>query len=442
MDNNQLNFIQGINNVVSVGADLCNIPRIQQVCRRESFRNRVFTEVEKNIPVVSLAGRFALKEAVAKAIGVPSGWSWHEVEIGAVHPGMLPSEWPFRISGVLAAQAEKLGITTWRLSITHEIDNAFALAVGLSTGVAPQVYTEGKLDFLSTHSEVKWVSDLEVAKLWPRPNKDSNKYTRGVVGLACGTDMYPGAGILAALGAINAGAGMVRIVDKDFTQTAGQILLQAVPEVVFAQHNGLDGVDALVLGPGYVNSDTLQALFYAGLQHQLPMVLDAGALSLVDIDKTLPPSVVITPHAGEIASLLQRLLSAELETWDVARVLKNPVEAVRKCAQLTGATTIIKGAYTVVVSADGEVMQSGPASSWLATAGSGDVLAGILGALIAAWCRHDNTTNTDASKVSYAWLAAVAARVHAKAAVVGRSGPVPAKQLANQVSQALAEILR
>lgn len=219
----------------------------------------------------------------------------------------------------------------------------------------------------------------------PVPGAGDHKYTRGVVGMWAGSDPYPGAAVLACSAAARAGAGMVRLMAPRRVQ---DLVLAARPEVV-----PTDGrCQALVLGPGIDPADSgragqVRAVLARVLDEGAPAVVDAGALPL------LVPVLaeghgrgraatcqVLTPHAGEAGALLTTLTGARV---DREAVEAEPAEHARTLSRLTGATVLLKGATTLVASPEGSLtsVDSGPA--WMATAGSGDVLAGILGALLA-----------------------------------------------------------
>lgn len=238
------------------------------------------------------------------------------------------------------------------------------------------------------------------------PHLEDGKYSRGVVGLVTGSARYPGAAVLTAKAAARSNVGMIRYMGP---QRAQDMVLTAVPETVL----GKGHVQSWVVGSGVPSNDsdgagedvqreTIAALLkhYAladddspeGVQRNAeacampPIVVDAGALSLLPAH--MPPQVTITPHAGELATLLNRLHHDDADTPLTRQdVQAEPLRYATMAHQLTGATVLLKGAITMVVGADGEgesrVMLSGRAPAWLGTAGAGDVLAGMLGALLA-----------------------------------------------------------
>jgi NAD(P)H-hydrate repair Nnr-like enzyme with NAD(P)H-hydrate dehydratase domain len=147
-------------------------------------------------------------------------------------------------------------------------------------------------------------------------------------------------------------------------------------------------VQAWVLGPGLdttsraAGSKAQLDVARAALASELPVLVDAGGLALVDGRRGAP--TLLTPHAGELAALLTRLGTERVERSDVQA---HPVRLARRAAELTGATVLLKGATTLVVPPVGSglpVRSQQDAPAWLATAGAGDVLAGICGALLAA----------------------------------------------------------
>ncbi|TGY85362.1 bifunctional ADP-dependent NAD(P)H-hydrate dehydratase/NAD(P)H-hydrate epimerase, partial [Cellulomonas shaoxiangyii] len=252
----------------------------------------------------------------------------------------------------------------------------------------------------------------DAADLWPVPGGSAQKYSRGVLGVVAGSGAYPGAAVLSVSGALGAGVGMVRYVGG-----AGPQVLAAHPEVVVGEGR----VQAWVLGSGVAPDDETQrdrvraALAHA-VDHGEPAVADAGALDL--LPERVPAHVVLTPHAGELATLLRA------RGDDVARadVEAAPLAHARRAHDLTGATVLLKGAVTVVVGPHGAVYAQGDAPAWLATAGAGDVLGGVLGAVLAG-----RSADAVADPTLPAALAALAALVHGRAAhAANPGGPVAA----------------
>jgi hydroxyethylthiazole kinase-like uncharacterized protein yjeF len=273
---------------------------------------------------------------------------------------------------------------------------------------------------------VRRLERRDVPALWPRPTPRDDKYSRGVVGIVAGSEKYTGAAVLAVTAAANAGAGMIRYVGPP---TPEALVRAAVPEAV----PGPGRVHAWVLGPGLEVGvpDAMGAPHLEVARHawasDLPVVVDAGALELVRGPRSAP--TLLTPHAGECARLLTRLAGRGEVTR--AEVTAYPLRAARELADRTGATVLLKGAWTLVVPpGDGPVFSQCDAPAWLATAGAGDVLAGIAGTLLAA--------GLDPSVAG-----ALGALVHGLAAETANpGGPVRALMLADALPRTIAALLR
>lgn len=249
----------------------------------------------------------------------------------------------------------------------------------------------------------------DVAAAWPWPGPTSDKYSRGVVGLDTGSDAYPGAAVLGTLGAVNSGAGMVRF---DGTPAAVELIRSATPNVVF----GGGRVQARVLGSGWGDRADGDRVVGDALAERLPLVLDADAL------RHLPASplgewVLLTPHAGELARLLG---------VDRVQVEADPIGAVRAAADRYRAFVLLKGATQYVCGPSGRVEVAVPGPAWTAQAGSGDVLAGICGTLLAAGLEPARAALTAAS---------------AQALAAAKSpGPLPPQAIAREIPRVVASL--
>jgi ADP-dependent NAD(P)H-hydrate dehydratase / NAD(P)H-hydrate epimerase len=205
----------------------------------------------------------------------------------------------------------------------------------------------------------------DVATRLPHPGRQSHKYSRGVVGVLAGSAQYAGAAALCVGGAIRGGAGMVRFVGAD---AAAALVRQHWPEAVV----GKGQVQAWVLGPGLGSGDQVAEEVAEVFDEGLPVVVDADALRHLPEEVESP--ALLTPHAGELARLLE--------------VGRDDVEARRlsyaqTAAHRFGVTVLLKGSTTLVAAPDGRVRVNRTGTPALATAGSGDVLAGLAGALLA-----------------------------------------------------------
>jgi hydroxyethylthiazole kinase-like uncharacterized protein yjeF len=264
----------------------------------------------------------------------------------------------------------------------------------------------------------------DLARLWPVPAPGMDKYRRGVLGMVTGSAGYPGAAVLAVGGALRAGVGMIRYVGPP---DATDAVRHSWPEVVAGEGR----VQAWALGSG-VNPDAdddQPAAIRRAIDSGEPCLLDAGAIGMLPDGRGDDRSdrFLLTPHAGELATLLG---------VDRADVERRPYRHALRAAERTGATVLLKGSTTLVVRPDGRARSQAEAPSWLATAGAGDTLAGIAGALLAA-----GLPPFDAG--------AVAASVHGRAATAaagtgprrGPGGPIIAGDIATHVPAVIAALL-
>jgi len=261
------------------------------------------------------------------------------------------------------------------------------------------------LEATNAHAGVLDADDVDA--LLPAADSRATKYTRGVVGLVAGGPDYVGAAVLAAGGALRAGAGMVRLhahpaaidaVRARWPETVG-ILLD--PDAIRADTK----VDAWVVGPGLGTDDVATSAVRAVLSRQEPVVVDADAITIGTAEPSLlgartAPSVV-TPHSGEFGRL------TGISGDDIA---SDPLGVARVAAARLGVTMLLKGMRTVVCDPDGEALVNTTGTPWLATAGTGDVLAGAIGALLAAGLAPSHAAGVAA------WLHGLAGRLAAQGA--------------------------
>jgi ADP-dependent NAD(P)H-hydrate dehydratase / NAD(P)H-hydrate epimerase len=221
---------------------------------------------------------------------------------------------------------------------------------------------------------VEQVEPADLAAAWPVPGPTDDKYSRGVVGVVAGGPTYTGAAVLCSGAAVRAGAGMVRYVGPP---APSELVRARWPEVV----PGAGRVQAWVLGPGVdPEADAGQrGAVLDALAEGRPCVVDAGALDL--LPERIETPTLLTPHAGELARLLSTRTGRSVERGEVEA---RPLHHARLGVEHTGATVLLKGATCVLVSPDGRVRTAVDGPHWLATAGSGDVLAGLAGVLLAA----------------------------------------------------------
>ena len=227
----------------------------------------------------------------------------------------------------------------------------------------------------------------DIAALLPCPTAESDKYRRGVLGLLTGSDRYTGAAVLATGGAVHGGAGMVRLVT--FPGAAAAVR-QLHPEVVITElavpstdeprfPDDVGRVQAWAAGSGMGTDDAAARRLAAVLATSLPVLVDADGLTLLARHRELLPRAaptLITPHAGELGKLLNA---------DPADIEARRLEHARRAATELGVCVLLKGSTTVIAPPDGldPVLVNTTGTPWLATAGTGDVLAGLAGALLA-----------------------------------------------------------
>ena len=244
------------------------------------------------------------------------------------------------------------------------------------------------------------------------PTADDHKYTRGYVAVIAG-DM-PGASALTAAAAARAGAGYVRLLAEHLISGVPSSIVQSVGNAAAVDD---PRIGAVACGPGLGRSERARSALDEIIEADVPLVLDADALTLLSAGnpealKRAKQVPILTPHAGEFERLFGALTGSK-------------VEQTRQAARLTGAVVVFKGPDTVVADPDGRAAIGGPASPWLASAGTGDVLTGIVAAM-----RARGMEPFDAACAGV-WL-------HARAAALARAGLI-ADDLIAQLPRALAE---
>ena len=263
----------------------------------------------------------------------------------------------------------------------------------------------------------------DVAALLPHPSAESDKYRRGVVGIAAGSERYPGAAVLAVSAALHGGAGAVR-----YAGTAAREVVRAHPEALVTDGGpkAAGRVQAWVVGPGLADGAAAERTLEEALAAGGPTLVDADGLRLLAKSRlvleigTHPGSrdLLLTPHAGEAVALLAGAgVTATREQVEAARL-----PYARRIAELYGCTVLLKGSTTVVAGPDPAVAArvNPTGTPWLATAGSGDVLSGLAGALLAA-----GLAPLDAGSVA-AYLHGLAGRI---ASGGGAGAPITASEV-------------
>lgn len=272
-----------------------------------------------------------------------------------------------------------------------------------------------------------------VAAALRRPTAGDDKYRRGVLGVRTGSARYPGAAVLSVSAAWRTGVGLLRFVPQiddpappHGLPTPAAAVLAARPETVFGE--GPRPCDTCLLGSGTdpVTRSTAETnALTALMREKTPLVVDAGALELVtkmvaSSDRSTAPlaPMILTPHAGEFARLWDALaLGARPAAFDDPEAVEVRSEAAMRLASALGATVLLKGSRTICATPGGLSRHAPAATPWLATAGTGDVLAGILAALVT---QHHSAIRADPELL--ADLGVAAATMHARAARIA-AGP-------------------
>jgi hydroxyethylthiazole kinase-like uncharacterized protein yjeF len=292
-----------------------------------------------------------------------------------------------------------------------------ALVVGPAAPYAGEVdlVDIGLPPYLLTAPAVSVPELADVAGWWPRLAPSSDKYSRGVVGLATGSAAYPGAALLSVAGALAGPAGLVR-----YAGSAASAVVTTYPSVIVAGRVADAGrVQAWACGSGLGRDERAVAELRAVLASSVPVVLDADALTLLvdgsfaDALRRRHAPLVITPHDREFRRLAGKPPDADR------------VEAALKLAAWVNGTVLLKGDRTIVAGPDGQAWANPTGTPALATGGTGDVLTGLLGSLLAGGLPATRAA------VAAAYLHGLAGRRAAAAAAAGAAGVAAAAGTVN-----------
>ncbi|WP_324274397.1 NAD(P)H-hydrate dehydratase [Blastococcus brunescens] len=336
-----------------------------------------------------LAGLAARGAGITVAVDVPSGV---DASTGAVDGAAFPAMHTVTFGAV------KVG-----------------LVVGEGRAYAGQVHlVDIGLDLPAATAHQ--LTDADVAARLQPPGTTDDKYSQGVVGVVAGSATYPGAGVLCTGAALRTRPGLVR-----YAGTAAEGVRAAWPEAIVTDGRPADAgrVQAWVVGPGIGMDDAARSVLAEVLSTELPVVVDADALTMVAEQPALVrdrrAGTLLTPHDREFARF-------------GSEVGGDRVAAARRLAAGLGCAVLLKGEATVVAGADGAAFVNGTGTPWLATAGTGDVLSGIAGAVLA----------TGASAVE---AGAVAAHLHGRAGqLAARRGPLLAGDLVRRLPEAVGRV--
>ncbi|GAB2924541.1 bifunctional ADP-dependent NAD(P)H-hydrate dehydratase/NAD(P)H-hydrate epimerase [Micromonospora polyrhachis] len=360
--------------------------------------------------IVGIGGTGGLREPAARIVAGLAGLRTRDGERALVVAVDVPSGVAVDTGDVPSASSNGLPA-----AVTADVTVTFgclkpALAVGAAAELAGAVELVdiGLTPWLRASPALEMTEWADVADWWPRLTASSEKYSRGVVGIATGSATYPGAGVLSVGGALAGPTGLVRYAGGARTE-----VLHHHPSVIATDRVADAGrVQAWVCGSGLGTGDEARTELRAVLAAPLPVVLDADALTLlVDgssakrlRDRDAP--IVITPHDREFARLAGEPPGADR------------VAAALRLAAWMKAVVLLKGERTVIATPDGRAFANPTGTPALATGGTGDVLAGLLGSLLAAGL------SAERAAVVAAYLHGLAGREAA------RHGPVTASDVA------------
>jgi hydroxyethylthiazole kinase-like uncharacterized protein yjeF len=352
--------------------------------------------------IVGLSGRGPLRPAAADLVGVADAGSVPVLAVDSPS-GVDPDTGTVDGPAVTAAATVTFGaLKPVHVLAAHRCGPVELVDIGLGA------------ELPDPHAVV--LGEADVATRWPVPGPADDKYTQGVTGIAAGSATYPGAAVLASGAAVLATSGMVR-----YSGSAADLVRARWPEVI-ATDEFADAArtQSWAVGPGIGTDDAGRALLAAVLDRDVPVCIDADGVTLLGEHADLRAAiagrpVVLTPHDREFARV-------------AGEVGPDRIAAARRAAAALRVTVLLKGNATVVADPDGRTLVHPSTTSWAATAGSGDVLTGIVGALLAAgldpW-----------------WAAGCGAFVHARATEIAADGaPVPSSAIQAAIPAAIRSI--
>jgi len=257
------------------------------------------------------------------------------------------------------------------------------------------------------------------------PHSSDDKYSRGVLGVIAGSDEYPGSAVLTCKAAQRTGVGMVRYFGTEKSQ---MLVLNSSPEVVTV----MGKVQAWDIGSGMDSKNLTpkqESLIEAALGQKIPVLLDAGALEFAG---RFESPTIITPHYRELA----RLLNNVGVNVGVEEIAKDPRYWCQRASKELKICVLLKGNVTFIAMSD-QNLELPIATSWMATAGTGDVLGGIIGALIATQSQRILT-----DPVNLAFIAATGALIHATSADrASHGGPISASDILTEIPNVICDLL-
>ncbi|WP_077369790.1 NAD(P)H-hydrate dehydratase [Anaerosalibacter sp. Marseille-P3206] len=374
----------------SIGIDIVKINRIERIMDKngERFLNKVFTtdEIEyiknKKENIATISGIFASKEAVSKLLGTGIGKvSWKDIE---VYHDFFGKPLIILHGNAYIRMKEKL-IQNIHLTISHEREYAIAFAVGQGDSSS---FLDKEL-INNTMKDIKYMSEI-----LPKREKNSHKGSFGRVGIIAGSMGMTGAPYLSSEAALRTGSGLVYTISPKSLQNILSIKLTEAIIVPIEDHGRghfvLDSVDdileeiealdldVIAIGPG-LGVDGERRIIVEELLKSIekPVVLDADGLNCISnktgILESRREKTVITPHPGELSRLLN---------ISIVDIQNDRIKFAKMASEKYNSITILKGANTIVSSENGEIYINQTGNPGMATAGSGDVLTGVIASFL------------------------------------------------------------
>lgn len=363
-----------MDNKVKTGVDIVDINRIEEIMldKKDKFLNKVFTnrEIEhiskKGYKPNTVAGIFACKEALSKMLGSGIGYiNWRDIEVLYRKSG----EPYIYINTKIASVMKKLGLADIDISISHEKQYAIAFAVGIGKSIS-------------------LLMDDEIESILPKRKENSHKGTYGRVGIISGSLGMTGAPYLASQSALRTGSGLVyTMVPKSLENIMSIKLTEAIIKPIEDMEKGhfikdslpyilneIEKMDALAIGPGFgVDKDRLYIIEEIIKSYKKPILLDADAINCLTLNPKIlfnrDSPIIITPHPGELGRFLGKTID---------EIQENRIFHSKLTSHKYNIVVALKGNNTIVSSPSGDIYVNPTGNPGMATAGSGDVLTGMI----------------------------------------------------------------
>ena len=372
---------------MSLGIDIVQICRIEKAMQSDKFAAKILTPAEIKAGTHNntshTAASFAAKEAFSKAIGTGiRGFGFEDISV--MHDDLGKPYFVFsdKLSDILS----KKGVTSTELSISHEKDYAVAVVTtNIDNNYRNYEKAVSKFENISTDGVI---TPDTIGKLSTKREKNMHKGDCGRLFVIAGSIGLTGAAIMCCRSALKSGAGLITL---GCAESLNSIFEIAMPEVMTVPLKDIGGVictkdikkisdkanasDCVIIGPGLGSSGDVSDIVKAIVtQCEKSVVIDADGINAlctnIDILKEHKSDIIITPHIGEFARLVNK---------DTSEILKSTSQYASEFARKYKITVVLKSHRTVVADKDGNVHTNILGNPGMATGGSGDVLAGVIG---------------------------------------------------------------